>query len=90
VPFLTSRPGVRTATPKPGECLEDRVKPRHGCVGAANHQTVPAFDSPDAPAHARIKVINATRLQRFRAPNVVDVMRVAAVDDYIACLEVRR
>src|SRR5437879_1195339 len=66
------------------------LPPRHTRAGAANHQTVPAFESPDAPAHARIKVINATRFQRFRAPNIVDVIRVAAVDDYIACLEVRR
>ena len=72
------------------ERLEDRLEASHRRLLAANHQAVPAFDSPDAAAHADIDVMNTSGFQLFRATNIVDIVRVSAVDDHVAWLELWR
>ena len=56
---------------------------------AADHQAVAALQAPDAAAGADIGVVNAARLQLLGAANVVDVIRVAAIDDDVALLHAR-
>ena len=53
-------------------------------VIAANHQAVSAIGSPDAATDAGVKVMNATRVECLGAPNIVDVVRVPAIDDDVA------
>ena len=59
---------------------EDRLEPRDRRVVAADHQAVAALEAPDAAADADIDVVDAARRKRLRAADVVDVVRVAAVD----------
>ena len=54
---------------------------------AADHLAEAALEPPDAAARAGIHVVNAVRGQYLRAANVVDVVRVAAVDDDVAPFE---
>src|SRR5262245_35821316 len=56
--------------------LEDRFEPVYRLVGAADHQAVAAFQSPDTAARADIAVVNPGRCEGSRAVNVVDVIRV--------------
>ena len=54
---------------------------------SADHEAVAAVEAEDAAARADVDVVDALVLQRGRAPDVVAVVRVAAVDDDVAGLE---
>ena len=47
---------------------------------AADHFAVAALESPNAAAGANVDVVNALGQEVFRAADVVDVVRIAAVD----------
>ena len=66
---------------------KQRIEVLHDVRLAADHLAEAALEPPDAAARARIHVVNAVRGQYLRAANVVDVMRVAAVDDDVALFE---
>ena len=64
--------------------LEDRIEPvDHGLV-AADHHAIAALDAPDAAGGADIEIMDAARLQRLAAADVVLPEGVAAVDDDVA------
>src|SRR5690349_20703453 len=71
-----------------GERAEDRLERRDGLAVAPDHQAEPDLESPDAAADAGVDVADATRGQLGVAPDVVMEVRVAAVDDRVAGLEV--
>ena len=50
----------------------------------ADHLAVAALQSPDAAAGANIHVVKPFGVQFLGAANVVDVVRIAAVDDHVA------
>ena len=56
---------------------------------AANHHAVTAFETPHAAAGAYVHVVNLFRREIFCALNIVDIVGVSAVDEDVACFEVR-
>src|SRR4029450_3952302 len=71
------------------ERSEDRRQARERLTRAADHQTVTAFGAPDAAARAGVHVVETTGSELSRAPNIVLVVAVAAVDDRVARIEGR-
>src|SRR5262249_40096632 len=63
--------------------LEDRIEPLDGRLGPADHQAVAALETPHAAAGSGVDGVDPAPGQRLPAPDVVDVVRVAAVDDRV-------
>ena len=57
---------------------------------AANHHAVAALQAPHTAAGAHINVVNLSGREFLCAPNVVDVVGVSAVDEDVACFEMRQ
>jgi hypothetical protein len=57
---------------------------------AADHQAVAAFSSPDAAAGADVDIVNAAPGELFRAPDVIDVIGIAAVDEDVTGRKMRQ
>src|SRR5260370_42173467 len=57
---------------------------------AGDHVAEAQLESPDATAGAGIDVVNPLRRERFGSPDVVDVIRIAAVNDDVVALEPAR
>ena len=57
---------------------------------AADHEAIALLETPDAAADAYVEVVQPAFAKRRRAADVVDVMRVAAVDQRVAGSELRR
>jgi hypothetical protein len=72
-----------------GERGEDRVEVLHRAVLAADHHAITPVDPPDAAAGPDVDVVNALALKLLGAVQVVDVIRVATVDDDVARLQER-
>src|SRR5438270_451252 len=70
------------------EGRKNRVEVLNHCYFAANHQTIAAFKSLHTATRSGVHVVNAFRSEFFRALNVVDIVRISAVDEDIARLEV--
>ena len=85
-------PGARSADVEVAalrsERVEDRLQRLHGRVLAADHQGVAHLEAPDPAAGAGIHVADALLRERLLAPDVVVEVRVAAVDDRVAGLQV--
>jgi hypothetical protein len=54
---------------------------------AADHHAVAAIEAPDAAARADVDIVDALGFQFLRAPDVVDAIGIAAVDQDVAGLE---
>jgi hypothetical protein len=54
---------------------------------ATNHQAVPAFETPHSAARADVNIVDAVCRELLSAPDVVHVIRVAAIDQNVARLE---
>jgi hypothetical protein len=72
-----------------GERGKDRVEVLHNSRLATDHNAVPALEPPDAAARADIDVVNTARREVLSAADIVDVVRVSAVDERIAFLQQR-
>ena len=70
--------------------LEHRPQPLDRLVVAADHQAEAAVEAEDAAARAHVDPVDPALAQVGLPPQVVDVVRVAAVDDRVAVGEVRR
>ena len=64
--------------------LENRIETLHRSGWSADHHAVAAFQPPHAAAGADVDVVDFFRREVLAAPDVVDVIRIAAVDDRIA------
>src|SRR6266481_9643120 len=62
---------------------ENGIKTLHHIGLAADHHAVTAFKTPDAAACPDINVVNTTRREFLRAPDVVYVIRVSSINDGI-------
>ena len=78
-------PGGRRDIARPrSQRLEDGIEPPDGRVGSADHHAVAAFQPPHAAAGTDVDVIDLFRRELLAPPDVVDVIRIAAVDDGVA------
>jgi hypothetical protein len=57
---------------------------------AANHHAIAAFESPDSAARSHVHVMDALGLEFLGPPDVIDVVGIAAVDEYVSRLEGRQ
>jgi hypothetical protein len=88
VPFPRSRSGrAFDRADAGGEPGEDRIEMLHHRRLAADHHAEAALEAPHATARPDVDVMDALGRERLRAPEVVDVVRVAAVDHDVARLE---
>ena len=71
------------------EAREDGVEVLHHLRLAADHLAVAALASPDAAAGSDVDVVDSPLAEVLRAPDVVDVVGVPAVDEDVAGREVR-
>ena len=77
-------------SPMPGASVEeDRIELLDDGRLPANHHAVPTLETPDASARPDVHVVEALRREFLRAPDVVDVVRIATVDQDVARLEQR-
>src|SRR5439155_1101030 len=69
---------VAGAGRQPGE---DRIEALDHVRLASDHHAIPALQSPDAAAGPHVDVVDPHRRKLLRAPDVVDVVGVATVDE---------
>src|SRR5258705_13403683 len=69
------------------ERFENGIEVLHDAVFAADHLAVATFKSPDAAAGANVNVVNAFGSKFLGAADVVDVVRVTAVDEDVVLAE---
>ena len=93
---LLGSTGARFATGGAGDVADARRERREERIEmlddgrfTANHHAVAALEAPDAAARPHVHVVDALRGELLRAPDVVDVVRIAAVDQDVAVLEQR-
>src|SRR5262245_1785357 len=78
--FFASRSALYIASPW-SKRLEDRIEMLNDFRLAPDHLTVAPLEPPYASAGTHIDVVNSFRFQLTSAANVVDVVRVASIDD---------
>src|SRR5829696_2144895 len=71
------------------QCLEDRIEMGNNILLTSDHLAVTALQSPDTATRADVNVVNACSFQLARAPDVVNVIRISAVDNNVARLNNR-
>src|SRR5258707_14234037 len=62
------------------ESFKDWIEMFNHCGFTANHHAVTAFQAPNPAACAHINVVDLLSRQFFGSPNIVDLVRIAAVD----------
>src|SRR5688572_3121825 len=77
---IPSRRGLDAAAAG-SERLEDRIEVSDDVLLAADHLAVAAFASPHAATRTNVNVMNTLHLQFTCTANVVNVIRVTAIDD---------
>ena len=70
-----------------GECCKNRVEPLHRFGRSADHHAIAALEPPHAAGGADIDIVQFLLGELFRAPHVILVESVAAIDDGIARLQ---
>jgi len=84
--LFTSR-SARNVAPAGRQRREERGEAFHDVVFAADHHAVAAFQAPDAAAGSDVHVVDFLRRQLLRAPDVVDLIGIAVVDEDVARLQ---
>src|SRR6266536_2364321 len=84
--LLAPRRAVDIAGPG-SEAGEDRVEVLHDVGFAADHHAVAALEPPHAATRPHVHVVNTLRPQLLRAADIVDVVRIAAVDQDVTPLQ---
>ena len=91
MPPSFSRPGVRGTSPAPGASVEKSgSRCLTTCFLAADHHAVTAFQAPHAAAGSDVDIVDALRCEFLAAPDVVDVIGIAAVDQDVLAVQVRQ
>src|SRR4029450_11060430 len=99
-PAMLSRPGGGARVPRAprgagdgaaagSQLREDRIEVLDHRRLAADHQAVPPLPSPDAAAGSDVHVVDALLGELPGAPDVVDVIGIAAAEEDVARREVR-
>src|SRR5260370_22595775 len=84
--FLPSRSG-RDVALAGGQGRKDRIETLDHRLFAADHHAIAAFQPPDSPAGPDIDVVDPPRHQLLGAPDVIDVVGIAAVDQDVVGLQ---
>src|SRR5262249_3513421 len=87
--FLPTR-GARNIAGTGRQCVEYRIEVPHCRRRSSNHHAITALQPPHAATGSDIDIMDSLRRDRLRPADVVNVIRVAAVDENVATLEVRR
>ncbi len=91
VPPILSRPrSAGNIADARSDGFENRFQVLDHGGGAADHQAVASFQTPDTAAGANVDILNSLRRELFTATDVVDVVGIAAIDQNVAGLQVRR
>ena len=90
MPPIFSRPGRRRDIARSRrQRLEDRIEVADGRLGPADHHAIAALQPPHAAAGPDVHIIDPLRRKLLGAADIVHVIRVAAVDEDVAALQVR-
>src|SRR4030095_6023678 len=87
-PLPTTRAGAFAGGGGPRRA--DRIEVLDHSGLAADHQAIPAVASPDAAAGPDVHVVDALACERLRAADVIDVIRIAALDQDVPWSEMRQ
>src|ERR1017187_9294455 len=66
--------------------LEDWIEVQYGIAFTSDHQTITALDPPHAAARPHIDIANTLGLQFFGSPDIINIVRVASVNDDVSFL----
>ena len=69
---------------------EDRIETLHDIGLAANHHAIAALEPPHPAAGADVDKMKVPGFQFLRPANIVNVIRVAAIDQDVAAIEMRQ
>ena len=69
---------------------ENRIEMLDDLVLAANHHAITSLQTPHPSAGAHIHIVDLARSEFLRAPDIVDVIGIAAVDQDVSRFEVRQ
>ena len=69
---------------------KDGIKPLHNSGLSTDHHAVTPFEAPHAAAGANIDIMNRARREVLRTANVVNIVRVAPVDENVSRVDVRQ
>src|SRR6266702_3005868 len=72
------------------EGFENRIEALHDVRFAADHLAISSFEPPDAAAGADVAIMDSFRGEFFGAADVINVVRVSAVDDDVVLLQLAR
>jgi len=81
--------GARNIADSRRESGKNRIQPLDDLDFAANHHAITSLQTPDSSAGSHIDVVNLARSEFICPPDVIDVIRVPAVNEYVALLEMR-
>src|SRR5215470_1159218 len=85
--FATGR--ARYVTDTGGKRREDWIEVLNHVLFAANHHAITTFEAPHTATGAYVHVVNLLSCELPGALDVVNVIRIAAVDENVACLQMR-
>src|SRR5437899_6109116 len=88
VELLASR-GSRNIARTGSQSFENWIEAFDYLRLAANHHAVAALQAPDAAAGADVDVVYALRREFFGAPDIVDIIGIASVDEDVTGLKRR-
>src|SRR5664279_2908287 len=66
--------------------LKDWIEVQYGIALTSDHQTITALDPPHAATRPHIDIANAFGLQFFGPPDIINIVRVASINDDISLL----
>src|SRR5262249_60904813 len=72
-----------------GKCGENRIQVPDGLGSSTNHHAIPALQAPYAATCTDVHILNLAWSQFLCAPYVVDVVRIASVNQDIFRVESR-
>ena len=81
---LFSSRGTRDIADARGEGAEDRVQTPNCRLRPSDHHAVAAFKAPDAAAGANVNVVNSFGSYFLGAPDVVDVIGIATINQNVS------
>src|SRR3984957_10523688 len=85
--YLVSPWGTRNLADTGSDGFEDRVQVLDSIGGPADHETVAPLQTPDAATGAHVHILDSLRGELSTAANVIDVIRIAAIDQNVAGLQ---
>src|SRR5580692_1086017 len=86
--YLVSPRGTRNIADTGSDGFEDRVQVLDSIGGPSDHETVAPLQSPDTATGSDVHILDPLGREFSAAANVIDVIRIAAIDQNVAGLQV--